>query len=159
MIAMGFPVKLKKIIEAIEFQSDERTAYLDKKTGDVIIMMEEEFNAAENQEPLEEYPEWQRDSIKKAREFLAREEDFLSLPTKYDIHEYRIIEDFCNSLGDREIAEALYNTIKGKGAFRRFRDAIQRLKIDDEWYKYRDGAIKQISIDWCETNDIKYADD
>ena len=156
---MSLPVKLEKIIEAIEFQSDESTAYLDKKTGNVIIIMEEEVNAAENQEPLEEYPEWQRDNIKKAREFLDREEEFLSLPTKYDIHEYQIIEDFCHSVRDREIAEALYNAIKGKGAFRRFRDAIQRFRREDEWYKYRDGAIKQISIDWCEANDIKYADD
>jgi hypothetical protein len=156
---MGFPVKLNRTIEAIEFQTDESTAYLDKKTGDVIVIMEDEFNAAENQEPLEEYPEWQRNNIKKAREIIDREEDFLSLPTKYDIHEYRIIEDFCHSLIDSGISETLFKTIHGKGAFRRFRDAIQRLKMDDEWYKYRNGAIRQIAIDWCEANDITYSDD
>jgi hypothetical protein len=121
--------------------------------------MEEGLNTAENQEPLEGYPEWQRDNIKKARIFLDREEDFLSLPKKYDIHEYRIMEDFCHSVRDRQIAEDLCNTIHGKGAFRRFRDAIQRLKMEDEWYKYRDGVIKQITIEWCEANDIRYADD
>ncbi len=156
---MGFPVKLDKIIEAIEFQSDESNAYFDKKTGNIIVIMEEEINAAENQDPIEEYPECQRDNIKKAREFIDREEDFLSLPSKYDIHEYQIIEDFCHSVRDREIADALYNTIKGKGAFRRFRDAIQRFELDDEWHKYRERAIKQISIDWCKANGIKYADD
>ena len=156
---MGFPVKLNRIIEAIELQTDESSAYLDKKTGDVLVIMEEELNAAEDQEPLEEYPEWQRDNIEKAREFIDREEDFLSFPTKYDINEYRIIEDFCHSLEDREIAEALFNTIHGKGAFRRFRDVIQRQKMDDEWHKYRDGAIRLIAIDWCKANDITYSDD
>ena len=155
---MGFPVKLNRIIEAIELQTDESTAYLDKKTGDVLVIMEEELNAVEDQEPLEEYPEWQIDNIKKAREFIDREDVFISLPTKYDTHEYRIIEDFCHSLGDREIAEALFNIIHGKGAFRRFRDAIERFNMEDAWYKYRDGAIRQIAIDWCEANDITYSD-
>ncbi len=156
---MGFPVKLNRIIEAIELLTDESSAYLDRKTGDVMVIMEEELNAAEDQEPLEEYPEWQRDNIEKARELIDREEDFLSLPTKYDINEYGIIEDFCRSVENTEISGALSNTIHGKGAFRRFRDAIQRLKIDDEWYEYHDGAIRQIAIDWCEANDITYSDD
>jgi hypothetical protein len=39
--------------------------------------------------------------------------------------------------------------------FKRFKENIQRYDIPDDWYEYRDGAIKQIAIDWCEENDIK----
>ncbi len=156
---MGFPVQLNRIIEAIELQTDESSAYLDKKTGDVMVIMEEELNAAEDQEPLEEYPEWQRDNIEKAREFIDREEDFLSLPTKYDIDEYEIMEDFCRAVEDADICEDLSNSIHGKSAFRRFRNAIERFNMEDEWYKYRDGAIRQIAINWCKENDIAYSDD
>lgn len=156
---MGFPVKLNRIIEAIELQTDESSAYLDRKTGDVIVFQEEELDAAEDQEPIEEYPEWQRDTIKKAREFIDREEDFLSLPTKYDIDEYKIMEDFCRAVEDGDICEDLCNSIHGKGAFSRFRNVIERYKMEDEWYKYRDGAIRQIATDWCKANDIQYSDD
>jgi hypothetical protein len=124
-----------------------------------MVIMEEELNAAEDQEPLEEYPEWQRDNIEKAREFIDREEDFLSLPTKYDIDEYEIMEDFCRAVEDADICEDLSNSIHGKGAFRRFRNAIERFNMEDEWYKYRDGAIRQIAINWCKENDIAYSDD
>jgi hypothetical protein len=42
---------------------------------------------------LAEYPEWQRESIVKAREILDSE-DWIALPSKFDIHEYAIMEEF-----------------------------------------------------------------
>jgi hypothetical protein len=153
---MGLTVKLNEIIEAIELQPDESTSYLNCKTGEILTITEEDFNAAENEDLLEEYPEWQHDSIKQARLFLENEEDFISLPTKYDIHEYQIIERFSLNIKDKEISNSIYSAIKGKGAFGRFRNSIHRFGIEDEWYKYRDEAIRQIAIDWCNENHIKY---
>jgi hypothetical protein len=155
---MGFPVKLSDIIEAIEFQTDESSAYLNIKTGEVVTVSEEDFKAAENQDSLDEYPDWQHESVKAAHEILAYEEDFISLPTKYDVHEYQIMERFIFSIKDREISDALYRAIKGKGAFRRFKDGIIRFDIEDEWHKYREDAIKQVAVDWCELNQIKFKD-
>ena len=153
---MVFPVKLSEILEAIEFRMEENTAYLNRKTGEIVTISEEEFNAAEAQEPLETYPEWQRDNIRIAREILGNEGNFLSLPTKYDIHEYQIMEGFCLSARDKKISETLWTSIKGKGAFWRFKDTVQRLGIADKWYKYREEAIKQIAIDWCRSHRIKF---
>jgi len=153
---MVFPVKLSEILEAIDFQAEESKAYLNKKTGKIVTISEEEFSAAEDQEPLETYPEWQRDNIRIAQEILGNEGNFLSLPTKYDIHEYQIMEGFCLSVRDKKISETLWASIKGKGAFRRFKDHVQRLGIGDEWYKYREEAIKQIAIDWCKSHRIKF---
>ena len=156
---MGFPVKLKEIIEAVEFQSDEIGAYLNKETGEIVTISEEEFDAVEDQDPLENYPEWEQDNIKIAREILDNEENFLNLPTKHDIHEYQIMEGFCLSVKDREVSEELYGAIKGKRAFGRFKEIIERLGMADEWYKYRDEAIKGIAIDWCKSNHIEFEEE
>ena len=86
---MGLTVKLSDIIEAIEFQTDDSSAYLNnKKTGELVTVTQEDFEAAENQDVLDEYPEWQHENIKTAHEILAHEENFIELPTKYDVHEY-----------------------------------------------------------------------
>lgn len=85
--------------------------------------------------------------------------NFLGLPTKFDIDEYRIMERFCLSIQDEKTSEALYIAIKGSGAFRRFKDSIHRLAVADDWYKYRDKALKGIAVGWCEENDIAYVDD
>lgn len=153
---MGFPVKISEIVEAIDSQTGGTTVYLNKRTGEIVAMSEEEPDTTEDLESLEDYPEWQRDNIRIAREILSNDGDFLSLPTKYDIHEYQIMEGFCLSVRSKKISEALCASIKGKGPFRRFKDHVRRLGIADEWFKYREEAIKQIAIDWCKSHRIDF---
>ncbi|MCK4789778.1 MAG: hypothetical protein KAV87_38920 [Desulfobacteraceae bacterium] len=154
---MAIPVKLKDIIDGMEFQSDEIASYLNKRTGEVVTITDEEFRAAEDNEPIEDFPKWQHENIKRAREVLETD-DYISLPSKSDIHEYEIMERFCLSITDDEIRERMYRSIKGSGAFRRFKDNIQRNNRVEDWYKYREEAIKQIAIDWCEENDIEFTE-
>jgi ribosomal protein S18 acetylase RimI-like enzyme len=158
--AMSVPVKLSEIIDAMDFQLDESSAYLDKSTGEVVILMEEEMRAAEEDEPLDDYAEWERESIQKAVKILYDDrENYPSLPTKWDIHEYRIMEKFCLSIEDQHISDSLYRAIKGSGAFRRFKDGVYRFGIQDDWYKYRYEAFKEIAIEWCEEREVEYIDD
>ena len=43
---MNSPVKLSEIIEAIELQIDEMAAYLNRRTGEIITISDEEVLAA-----------------------------------------------------------------------------------------------------------------
>jgi len=70
---MPTPVKLSKIIEAIECQADDITAYLNLKTGKLVTRIEEAYSAAENDEPLGDYPEWEREIIIAVRDPLEHE--------------------------------------------------------------------------------------
>lgn len=155
---MAIPIKLSDIIEAMDFQSEESSAYLKKRTGEIVNITEEEFQAAEAEDSLDDYPEWQIDNIKTAMDLLDNEEDYLSLPSKYDIHEYEIMESFCHSIKDKEISEILCRTIKEKGAFGRFKNDIRRYELSDEWYEYKDNALKEIARDWCKENNIRFTD-
>ena len=56
------------------------------------------------------------------------------------------------------MSDTLYSLIKSSGAFRRFKDAIQDYGIADDWYKYRNKALKEIAIEWCEENGIEFDD-
>ena len=84
---------MSDIIEAIEFQMDESSAYLNIKTGEFVTVIHEDFEAVENQDALDDYPEWQHESIKTTQEILDHEEDFIGLPTKYDVYEYQISDN------------------------------------------------------------------
>lgn len=157
---MNVRVELSKIVEAMDIQNIEGLSYLDKNTGEVIVLAEEEFRAADDGDSLEDYPEWQRENIRIAQKIIDDDnKKFLGLPTKFDIDEYRIMEKFCLSIWDEKTSEALYAAIKGSGAFRRFKDSIHRFGVADDWYKYRDEALKEIAVEWCEENDIAYVDD
>ncbi|MBS3968799.1 MAG: hypothetical protein KGZ94_01650 [Clostridia bacterium] len=70
------------------------------------------------------------------------------------------MEEFCLEIEDGNLREIMYSSIKGSGAFRRFKDKdkVRRFAIEEKWYKckYRDEAIKRIAIEWCEKNGIAY---
>jgi hypothetical protein len=151
-------VKLSDIIDGLESQSDDSASFLNVRTGEVVLMTDYAMLAAEDDEPLEDVPDWERDLVTIAREIIAETGQYIQLPTKYDIDEYGMMENFCMSLDKREIGDLLYDLISGSGAFRRFKDAIYKYGVEDEWYTYRDNAMKEIVIEWCQDNNIEFED-
>ena len=66
------------------------------------------------------------------------------------------MERFCLSIDDSEISDTLYSLIKGSGAFQRFKNAIHKFDIVEDWHKYRDNTLKEIAIEWCQENGIEF---
>ena len=153
---MAIRVKLNEIIEGLEFQSDESSSFLDKTTGKVVLISDYEISAAEDGDPIEDFPDWEQDLVRIAKEIVDETGNYIDLPTKFDIDEYSIMEKFCLSLNDSEMSDNLYSSIKGSGAFRRFKDAINEYDIADDWYKYRNDVLKEIAIEWCKEKGIEF---
>ncbi|OHB80282.1 MAG: hypothetical protein A2Z25_07015 [Planctomycetes bacterium RBG_16_55_9] len=156
---MAIRVKLTDIVDGIECQSDENSSFLNKQTGEVILISDYEMRAAEESDPIEDFPDWEQDQVRIAREILAETGDYIPLPTKFEIDEYRTMERFCLSLDDPKMSDLMYSLIQGGGAFRRFKDAIREYNIADEWHRYRDNALKEVAIEWCRENDIEFDDE
>lgn len=150
-------VKLSDIIDAMNFQGPESSSYINTKTGEVVTLSGEEINAAEDNESVENFPDWQRENIKIAKQIIRdNNPDYLELADDFDIDEYRMMEKFTLSLQDDTISEKLYLTIKGSGAFRRFKAAIDQFGLTEKWHNYRDTAYKELAIEWCSENNINY---
>ena len=152
-------VKLNEVVEALESAMEEHAHYLDKRTGEIILLTSEDLQAAEEDDLISEYPDWQRESILKAREVLHDSEHFIELPDQFDVHEYRIMEDFCLAFEDREVGDELRRLIKGGGAFRRFKNAIHEMGVDQAWYEFKRSELEKIAIEWLDENEIPYAHD
>jgi hypothetical protein len=152
---MTLPVKLKDIVTALEEAGDQFSHYLDQRTGEIFMISDEEISAAEEGEPVSEYPEWQQESILKAGEIL-NSNDFVQLPSQFDIHEYSIMERFALGCADRRSSAELLRSIKGRGAFGRFKGTIHDLGIQDEWYEFRQNELEEIAVQWLEQAEIPY---
>ncbi|WML46713.1 UPF0158 family protein [Neobacillus sp. PS3-34] len=153
---MKIQVKLKDIIEEMEIQFEESSSLLNVKTGEIVLVSSEDLRAAEDEKPFDHLPEWQKENRMIAIDVVENYENYIELPTKYDINEYEIIEEFCFTVSDQRKQDTLLRAIEGKGAFRRFKDKIIDLEIEDQWYSYREECFKQIAIEWCQDNDINY---
>jgi len=151
-------VKLKDVVDALDIAGYEHRQYLDKRTGEVIVLTKEEMSAAEEDEDPEDYPDWQQENILKAQEVLETDH-YLELPTQFDIDEYKIMDDFCLSLKNRQIGDELHRLIKGSGAFGRFKGAIHSLGVADAWYAFRAAEFERIAVEWLEREGISYSRD
>lgn len=155
---MSTKVKIDDILDGIEIQSDESKALLNKKTGEVLFVLNKFLRDAEDGEPFEDLSDWQQEEMKVAYDVIEHEENYCELPTEYEIHEYNMIEDFCFSVKDPKAKEILLDAIRGKGAFRRFKDKAFELGLEQDWYDYRDECYRQIAIEFCERNGLEYVE-
>ncbi len=151
---MSATVRLKDIVDALEMQFDEMPSFLDLDTGEVhtvsVDLIHEADASEDDEDDEDEDEEWK---MAKRIAFLDR---VLKLPTKFDVHEWSIMEEFSNSVRRERIREELLDAIHGAGTFRSFKSAIWRHNIEQAWYAFRMEALKQIAIDWCEEHHITW---
>ena len=149
---MAVRVKLQDLLEAMGFQSDEMTSYLHRPTGRVVIVSDEAIHAAEagGQDYYEPH------ELADAQGLLANEDDYLPLPDRFEIDEYRMMERFAAGLADPALRDGvLYALGGGRGVFRRFKDAVHSAGLADEWYAYRDRSYEEVARAWCEAHGIE----
>ncbi|MBI5473212.1 MAG: hypothetical protein HY961_12785 [Ignavibacteriae bacterium] len=152
---MNAKVDLEELAEQIQMQSDNMAAYLHKPTGELVCVSDEVLMAAEEDESDDDLEDWEREDLELAKRIIETDE-YLQLPSKWDVHEYGMMEDFCGSAEDERMRQTLLNSIQGKGAFHRFKENAIRFGLIDEWYEFRDEAYQSFAKKWCEGHDIPY---
>jgi hypothetical protein len=154
---MAVIVSLRQIVEELEILPEEATLYLDRESGELYALGDEEANLVEDGRE-DELPDWLCDEAPRIREVLTSNR-WLSLPTRFDVHECAIMDAFTRSLSDPDLADELRTAIRGRGAFRAFKDALHRRDVQQDWYRFRDSAIAEIAVAWLDEHGIVYARD
>lgn len=134
-------IELQQVIFEVESADDAITAFFDTETGESKYLYDEPFVEETNPalvELIEDNPR-----------------RFLRFPTKYDIHEYSIMARFIEQLPAGVAQERLMRAIQGKGAFRRFKDTVISLNLENRWYSYQAESYREIALRWCRDNDLE----
>lgn len=131
-------VKLSEVIDALDFTNDEIEYYYNPDTEEIFMSNIGDFEDL-NEDELDELFE-----------------KSIMLPTRYDINEYEMMENFAETINDTRLQNQLYISLNGRGAFRRFKDTCINFDIINDWYKFRDKRYKEIAIDWCKENNIEF---
>ncbi len=137
-------IPLKQVIQAIEEASEVFTSFWDTKTGKTVYLADS-LMTGETDEAL-------------AAEIENTPERFLRFPTKYEIHQYRIMEDFIDQLPPGKAQEELAYAIRGKGAFRRFKQSVRYHGLEQRWYDYLAEAYRELAIRWCRDEGVEYTE-
>jgi hypothetical protein len=153
---MTLPVDIRMLAEAIGTLPAEATGFIGRTTGEILAFTEEELMLADSGEVSDVVPAWQQEAIALARRVLASD-DFLAVPNRFDIHEYAMMERYCHTIADDRIRASLAASLKGRGAFRRFRNCIHREGLAEDWYRYRDRALEEIARDFLDAHGIPHS--
>jgi hypothetical protein len=78
------------------------------------------------------------------------------LPSKFDVNDWEIMQDFTRSLRSESIREDLLEAIHGPGTFRHFKHMLRIHWLESSWHEFRTAALQEIAIEWCEENDIEW---
>jgi hypothetical protein len=147
-------VSLNDIVEALELATDRIEAYLDVESGKVVLVSEDDEIELKHPDS-EGLPEWQREHLQSVRKVL-KSKPLLRLPNTSEIHEWSIMETFCNSLTDTIAKPKLLESIHGKGAFQRFRQTLDELGNSEEWFSFRRNSLEQVAREWLDAKKIRY---
>ncbi len=131
-------VKLTEVIDALDFTNDEIEYYYNPDTEEIFMSNIGEIENL-NEDELDELFE-----------------KSIMLPTRYDINEYEMMEDFAETIEDTRLQNQLYISLNGRGVFRRFKDTCINFDIIDDWYNYRNQKYKELAINWCKDNNIEF---
>ena len=131
-------VKLTEVIDALDFTNNEIEYYYNPDSGEIFMSNIGEFENLSEDELDELF------------------EKSIILPTRYNINEYEMMEDFIETIEDTKLQNQLYTSLNGSGAFRSFKDTCINFNIINAWYKFRDKKYKDLAINWCKDNNIEF---
>ena len=147
--------------------------YLDLETGEIITVTDEERSLLESiyesyydQQTQsvdwgaafqdERVPGWQHHRLQDAdrveKGFGSR---FITIPPDSSHEGYRDMEDFIASVDSLHLQNRLAHAIRGRGAFRRFKDVLlETPSARERWFQFKQERLQQRILDWLESQMI-----
>jgi len=148
-------VSLTKVADEIDSLMEGFTAYLNTQTGELYTLSDDVLDSLDDGSEGDDRPDWEM--AERARAIEIRDsEDWLELPSKFDLHEWDLMEKFSLSIDDPLVREDLLNAIRGRGAFRYFKDTVQRHGIRELWFAFKATGIEAVAADWLDEHGIAY---
>ena len=134
-------VDLQDLCAAYSDYSGDNTHYLDLETGEIIYISEfmDEDLSGELEERVEE----------------EDEERFIFIPCESPEEGYRDMVDFIVAVKDERVKERLSDAVNGRGAFRRFKDALLDYPdLRSRWFRFKDDRVLERVLEWLEYEEI-----
>ena len=131
-------VLLSQVIEGVEFINEEEDTcgFYNPMTGDIFYLGEYDFSREE--------------------EYSSVEEGCIKMPTREEIDEEGIMQEFIETIEDVTVYNQLGIVFSGENGAHMFLETCRNFGILDDWYRYRDEKFKKIALEWCQKNSVLY---
>jgi hypothetical protein len=165
-------VDLRDLAETLEMNLPETSHYLDLDTGEIIMVQDESSRAVEtiyeeidSDDPAafaaelgrRDMPQWEKDALLDAdRVEAGLGITIVRIPCVESRDAYEDMETFIETVRSARLQDRLSNAIRGRGAFRRFKDALEEHPGEREgWFAFKDARMRQRALDWLREEGIE----
>jgi hypothetical protein len=159
-------IDLEELEAAFDDASGTLHYYLDLETGKVVVISDEirdelqaiyamldeqsdgdAFNAAIGQS---DQPDWMREVLMQAHQVeQGYGTTYIDVPKADSRAGYRAMADFIDTVADRRFQAKLEAAIQGRGAFRRFKDALLHYPDERErWFTFNSARVRERVLAW-----------
>ncbi len=165
------PIDFDEIQKAMEDTvRDAFDYFFDRETGDVAIVSEEIIARAKEileeeidddmagYEEVEFYgeygiPDWMEDEVELALKIFVEQRDrYIRIPERRPGNVFSAMREFTEGIENAQLREELFSIIDGKGAFRRFKDALEpHPKERKKWYGFSAKKARKEIEDWIQS--------
>lgn len=137
-------IKLSELTMVLEDQIDDSYTVYDTQNETTLMVWDGMVNGDYDPDLIED---------------IEDSDQYISMPDKYDIHEYEIMESYIKKLPSGNLQDKLWNAIQGKGAFRRFKDVLYDFDKANDWFRYLEASYEEIGREWAKTNHVEIEED
>jgi hypothetical protein len=132
-------VDIEELIMALESQAEFGEFFLDKESGEIILISNYTDDNADVQ-----------------RERLENEPDrFLYIQPIASRIGWDIMNDFMHTVSTVQVQEALARALNGRKPFRSFKEELLQFPdIREQWFAYHAARMTELARHWLEENDI-----
>jgi hypothetical protein len=164
-------VSFSDLEDAFLDSSYQHQYWLDKRTGEVLFVDEEISRSLELGEDLSNAPEWRRDFIEQARRVLrafgelpGQEEDdseidlgrYVRVPKRESRDAYEDMAEFAETVNNPHLRDLLDVALRGKGAFRRFKDVLLDYPAERErWFEFEEQCRREAIEEWAREKGVE----
>lgn len=153
-------VNIQKIVDELQIRFMDMTVYYNKTTGEILNVQDDDLVIVEDDDfenNIKNYPEWQREHLKEVYDLLYNDIDnYIALPNNFEIKDSDIMEEFIETISNNNKKLQLENCMWQKGMYRKFKDKLIEVGLENEYYKFYDEKLKEIAIEWCKENNLEY---
>ncbi len=130
---------IEELIMALENDSEFGEFYFDKESSEIIL--------------ISDYTDI---DVERTRQQISEEPDrFLRILPIGSRMGWDIMNDFVESLKNRDAQDVLNRALNGKRPFRTFKDDLCRFpKVREQWFDYQAARMTKIAQDWLAENQI-----
>ncbi len=139
---------LGDIVFALSTRLPEGFFFYDRTDGDVkSLSMYPSFYEDEDEETILSDNEWEAETV---QAYLNHDVIIIRPIPSYEA--FALMENFAESVTSEEARMKLFHALERKHPFSRFKDALFKLGLLDQWYKVEDGFYKKEACKWYQMN-------